>query len=325
LGLLDQINSPRDLEKLSLEDLTALAEEIRQEMINVVSVNGGHLASNLGVVELTIALHRVFNCPQDKIVWDVGHQSYVHKLLTERRDQFHTIRQLHGLAGFPKREESEYDCFNTGHSSTSISSAYGFAKARDLAKEDYSVIAVIGDGAMSGGMAYEALNDAGNSDSNLIVVLNDNEMFISSNVGAMSTYLNKIRTAPIYDKKKKDLENFLKSIPAIGTKVAKAAEKTGLNIFWFRESYLRNWGLLISDRSTAMIFRPWKKSSGKPNRKKVRCLSMWSPVKVKVMNRPEKIRIFSTGSGRFARRREKSSRKLARLLIPKFSAKQSAN
>jgi 1-deoxy-D-xylulose-5-phosphate synthase len=210
-----------------------LAEEIRQEMIEVISHNGGHLAPNLGVVELTIALHRVFNSPLDKIVWDVGHQTYVHKLLTSRRDRFHTIRKYQGLAGFPKREESEHDCFDTGHSSTSISAALGFAKARDMQKENYNVVAIIGDGAMSGGMAYEALNHAGNCDSRLIVVLNDNEMFISQNVGAMSSYLNKIRTAPIYDKKKKDLENFLKNIPGIGTKVAKAAGKAKDGIKYF--------------------------------------------------------------------------------------------
>ncbi|RNC29244.1 MAG: 1-deoxy-D-xylulose-5-phosphate synthase [Candidatus Dichloromethanomonas elyunquensis] len=233
MGLLDKINSPEDLKELNQEDLTALAEEIRQEMIEVVSVNGGHLASNLGVVELTIALHRVFHCPEDKIVWDVGHQSYVHKVLTSRKKQFRTIRRFHGLAGFPKRTESEYDCFDTGHSSTSISAAYGFAKARDMFKENYHVIAVIGDGAMSGGMAYEALNDAGNSDANLIVVLNDNEMFISQNVGAMSSYLNKIRTAPFYDKKKKDLGNFLKNIPVIGSSVAKAVGKVKDSIKYF--------------------------------------------------------------------------------------------
>jgi len=233
LRLLDKIDSPSDLRKYSHRDLSKLAEEIRQEMIEVISHNGGHLAPNLGVVELTIALHRVFNSPLDKIVWDVGHQTYVHKLLTSRRDRFHTIRKYQGLAGFPKREESEHDCFDTGHSSTSISAALGFAKARDMQKENYNVVAIIGDGAMSGGMAYEALNHAGNCDSRLIVVLNDNEMFISQNVGAMSSYLNKIRTAPIYDKKKKDLENFLKNIPGIGTKVAKAAGKAKDGIKYF--------------------------------------------------------------------------------------------
>lgn len=233
MHFLSKIDSPQDLKKLSYNELTKLAEEIRQEMIDVVSVNGGHLAPNLGVVELTIALHKVFDSPEDKIVWDVGHQTYVHKLLTGRKDNFSTIRQYHGLAGFPKRTESVHDCFDTGHSSTSISAALGFAQARDINNDDYHVVAVIGDGAMSGGMAYEALNHAGNSDSNLIVVLNDNEMFISPNVGAMSSYLNKIRTAPLYDKKKKDLEHFLKNIPGIGSTVVKAAGKAKDGIKYF--------------------------------------------------------------------------------------------
>lgn len=233
MALLNQINSPQDLKKLNDDELRELAEELRQEMIDVVSVNGGHLASNLGVVELTIALHKVFDSPQDKIVWDVGHQSYVHKLLTGRKDEFKTLRKYQGLAGFPKRAESPHDCFDTGHSSTSISAAMGFAKARDIQGQNHHVVAVIGDGAMSGGMAYEALNHAGNSDTNLIVVLNDNDMFISGHVGAMSSYLNKIRTAPFYDKRKKDVKNFLKSIPAVGPAVAKAAEKAkdGLKYF----------------------------------------------------------------------------------------------
>ncbi|HHV64146.1 MAG TPA: 1-deoxy-D-xylulose-5-phosphate synthase [Peptococcaceae bacterium] len=233
MHFLDRITSPADLKKLNYPELEQLAEEIRLEIINVVSANGGHLAPNLGVVELTLALHKVFDCPKDKIVWDVGHQTYVHKLLTNRREQFSTLRKYNGLAGFPKREESIYDCFDTGHSSTSISAALGFAKARDICQEDYHVVAVIGDGAMSGGMAYEALNHAGNCDSDLIVVLNDNEMFISPHVGAMSQYLNKIRTAPMYDKKKKDVERFLKNIPKIGTTVAKAAGKAKDGIKYF--------------------------------------------------------------------------------------------
>jgi 1-deoxy-D-xylulose-5-phosphate synthase len=233
LPFLDKIDSPADLKKLNYRELEQLAKEIRQELVDVVSVNGGHLAPNLGVVELTIALHKVFDSPEDKIVWDVGHQTYVHKLLTNRRKQFSTLRKFQGLSGFPKREESVYDCFDTGHSSTSISAALGFAQARDIQNGNYHVVAVIGDGAMSGGMAYEALNHAGNCDSNLIVVLNDNEMFISQHVGAMSQYLNKIRTAPMYDKKKKDVENFLKNIPGIGSTVAKAAGKAKDGIKYF--------------------------------------------------------------------------------------------
>lgn len=170
---MDSINFPDDIKKLNLEQLKQLAGEIRSFLIEKVSKTGGHLASNLGVVELTLALHRVFNTPEDKIIWDVGHQCYVHKIITGRKDRFDTIRKLGGLSGFPKSAESEYDAFNTGHSSTSISAALGIAKARDLRKEKYSVVAVIGDGALTGGMAFEALNDAGRSPNNLIVVLNE--------------------------------------------------------------------------------------------------------------------------------------------------------
>lgn len=233
MRLLDTIESPADLKKISQDKLIHLAGEIRREIIDVISVTGGHLAPNLGVVELTIALHRSFDSPRDKIVWDVGHQTYVHKLLTGRRDEFDTIRMYGGLAGFPKRSESEHDCFDTGHSSTSISAALGFAKAKEITGEDYHAVAVIGDGAMSGGMAYEALNHAGNCKSNLIVVLNDNEMFISQNVGAMSSYLNKIRTAPLYDQKKKELEQLIKNIPGIGSTMVKAAGKAKDSIKYF--------------------------------------------------------------------------------------------
>jgi len=189
-SLLKNINSPEDIKKLDLEQLEKLADEIRHYLIEKVSVTGGHLASNLGVVELTLALFKVFDLPEDKIIWDVGHQSYVHKILTGRREQFDSLRQLGGISGFPKSCESEYDCFNTGHSSTSISAALGMAKARDLLGEQYSVAAVIGDGAMTGGMAFEALNNAGRSSNNLIIILNDNGMSISKNVGGISSYLS---------------------------------------------------------------------------------------------------------------------------------------
>lgn len=225
MGLLEKIHEPKDLLNLNFTELKTLAHEIRQEMINVVSKNGGHLASNLGVVELTLALHRKFDSPADKIVWDVGHQTYVHKLLTGRLERFNTIRQLHGLSGFPKRVESVHDCFETGHSSTSISAAVGYAKARDVLGEHHHVVAVIGDGAMTGGMAFEALNHAGHTETNIIVVLNDNEMSISPNVGAMSSYLNRLRTDPQYDKRKEEIEDLLKRIPGIGSKVAKAVSK----------------------------------------------------------------------------------------------------
>ncbi len=224
VNLLDKIKSPEDIRKLTLAELQSLADEIRSFLLERVSTTGGHLASNLGVVELTLALHSVFNTPYDKIIWDVGHQSYVHKIITGRKDQFGTLRQFNGLSGFPKGTESEYDSFNTGHSSTSISAALGYAKARDMMHEDYAVAAVIGDGALTGGMAFEALNDAGRSPNNLIIILNDNGMSISKNVGGFSRYLSKIRTQPIYYKAKEDFDIFLNKLPG-GTKAAKALKR----------------------------------------------------------------------------------------------------
>jgi 1-deoxy-D-xylulose-5-phosphate synthase len=202
-----------------------LAAEIRELLITSVSRCGGHLAPNLGVVELSIALHYVFNTAQDRVIWDVGHQSYVHKILTGRKDLMSTLRQYGGLSGFPKSEESIHDAFNTGHSSTSISAALGMAVARDLQEEDYSVVAVIGDGALTGGMAFEALNHAGIEGRDLIVVLNDNEMSISKNVGAMSGYLNRLRTDPSYSRTKEEIEHHLMRIPGIGPNIARAAGK----------------------------------------------------------------------------------------------------
>lgn len=223
MSILNSINSPQDLKALDLSTIDSLAEEIRELLINSVSQCGGHLAANLGVVELTLALHYVFDSPADKIIWDVGHQSYVHKILTGRREQMGTLRQYGGLSGFPKVEESAHDTFNTGHSSTSISAALGLAMARDLQREDHSVIAVIGDGALTGGMAFEALNHAGNEDRDLIVILNDNEMSISQNVGALSAYLNRLRTDPSYSRTKEDIETVLHKIPGIGANIARAA------------------------------------------------------------------------------------------------------
>lgn len=223
MTILNSIKSPQDIKKLDLPAMTSLAEEVRELLINSVSQCGGHLAANLGVVELTLALHCVFDSPQDKMIWDVGHQSYVHKILTGRRQQMNTLRQYGGLSGFPKVEESPHDAFNTGHSSTSISAALGLAVARDMKDEDYSVIAVIGDGALTGGMAFEALNHAGNEDRDLIVILNDNEMSISQNVGALSAYLNRLRTDPSYYRTKEDIETVLKRIPGIGPNIARAA------------------------------------------------------------------------------------------------------
>ena len=198
--MLEKIKSSEDVKKLSKQEKIELAEEIRKYILEVVSENGGHLASNLGVVELTIALHSVFDMSKDKIIWDVGHQSYVHKILTGRKEALKTLRQLNGIAGFPKVEENEADCFNTGHSSTSISAALGMARARDLKGEKNQVIAVIGDGALTGGMALEALNDAGFSKTHMTVILNDNEMSISKPIGAMSKYLSQMMAGPFYQK-----------------------------------------------------------------------------------------------------------------------------
>ena len=223
--LLDNIYSPADIKGLNVPQLQTLAEEIRRFLIEKVSVSGGHLASNLGVVELTLALHMIFEAPKDKIIWDVGHQSYVHKIITGRREQFDTLRQKDGIAGFPKGCESDSDSFNTGHSSTSISAALGMAKARDLLQEDYSVVAVIGDGAMTGGMAFEAMNDAGRSPNNIILILNDNEMSISKNVGGLSRYLSKIRTQPIYYKAKEDLDTFLNKLASAGKLASRALNR----------------------------------------------------------------------------------------------------
>ena len=225
-NLLEKINSPKDLKKLTLEEKETLSQEIRDLIIDVTSKNGGHVASNLGVVELTISLHSVFNTPQDKIVWDVGHQCYVHKILTGRRNEFQNIRQLGGISGFPKICESEYDNFNTGHSSTSISIATGMARARDLQKEDYEVIAVIGDGSLTGGMALEALNDAGSSKTNVTVVLNDNEMSISRNVGGIPLYLSKLRTKTGYTRSNRKIKEITGKIPFIGKPIISFAHYT---------------------------------------------------------------------------------------------------
>lgn len=223
--ILKKINEPKDLKTLSTEEKEKLAEEIRQKILEIVSKNGGHLASNLGVVELTIALHSVFNTPKDRIIWDVGHQSYVHKILTGRKEQMDTLRQFKGLAGFPKTCESEYDAFNTGHSSTSISVGTGMARARDLLKEDYNVISVIGDGSLTGGMAEEALNDAGASKTKLIVILNDNEMSISKNVGGIPTFLSKLRTRKFYTNANSRVKRFTLKIPKVGEKIVDLVQR----------------------------------------------------------------------------------------------------
>ena len=227
--LLSQINTPADLRKLPPSDLPQLAQEIRQEIIRTVSKVGGHLASSLGVVELTLALHYVFETPRDRLIWDVGHQTYAHKLITGRREKFSTLRQCGGLCGFPRREESPYDVFGTGHSSTSISAALGIAQARCLRKENFKVVAIIGDGSMTAGLAFEGLNQAGAMDKDLIVVLNDNELSISPNVGALSSYLNRLMTGHMARTIRDKIKNFLSQLPRIGRpalKWAKYAEES---------------------------------------------------------------------------------------------------
>lgn len=228
--ILDRIDNPKDTKRLTEKEKIQLAEEIREEMVETVSKTGGHLASNLGVVELTIALHSVFDLPEDKIVWDVGHQTYVHKMLTGRREKMKTLRSLNGIAGFPKTKESIYDDFNTGHSSTSISAALGMARARDLNNKDNHVIAVIGDGALTGGMALEALDDAGSSKTRLIVILNDNEMSISKNVGGISRFLTRIRTKKFYKKSNNCIRKLLEKIPKFGPFVIHIARRIKYSI-----------------------------------------------------------------------------------------------
>ncbi|MBP1721113.1 MAG: 1-deoxy-D-xylulose 5-phosphate synthase, partial [Deltaproteobacteria bacterium] len=210
--MLEKINSPSDIRNLQLDEMEILAGEIRETIIETVSRTGGHLAPSLGTVELTLALHYVFDTPRDRIVWDVGHQAYAHKIITGRRERFHTLRQKDGISGFTRREESIYDAFNAGHSSTSISAAAGIAEARCLKGEDFKVIVVIGDGSLTAGMAFEALNWAGDRKKDLIIVLNDNEMSISSNVGALSSYLNRIMTGHKMMKIRTDVKNFLKTL-----------------------------------------------------------------------------------------------------------------
>ena len=228
--MLEKINSQQDLKKLTLEEKKILAQEIREYILDIVSKNGGHLASNLGVVELTIALHSVFDVPKDKIVWDVGHQTYVHKILTGRKEELKTLRKLDGIAGFPKTNESESDCFNTGHSSTSISAALGMARARDIKNEHNSVLAVIGDGALTGGMAIEALNDAGYSRSKITVILNDNEMSISKNVGGLNMFLSKLRTKKLYTKSNVSAKKIILKIPVVGRPFVRLVQRAKRSI-----------------------------------------------------------------------------------------------
>lgn len=228
--MLEKINSSEDLKKLSILEEQKLAEEIREYILDIVSKNGGHLASNLGVVELTLALHNVFDFKKDKIVWDVGHQTYIHKILTGRKEAIKTLRQLNGIAGFPKTNESQYDFFNTGHSSTSISAALGMARARDLKNEDYSILAVIGDGAMTGGMALEALNDVGYSKTKMTIILNDNEMSISPNIGGLNMLLSKLRTKKLYTRSNIILKGKINKIPIVGKTTVKIVQRVKRSI-----------------------------------------------------------------------------------------------
>ena len=242
--VLDRINSVKDLRKLSIEEKEKLAEEIRKVLLDVVSENGGHLASNLGVVELTIALHSVFNTPKDSIIWDVGHQTYVHKILTGRKDKISSLRRLNGIAGFPKTSESDFDCFNTGHSSTSISVALGMARANKIEGKSDKVIAVIGDGALTGGMAQEALNDAGASNADITVILNDNEMSISKNVGGITYFLSKLRTKKFYTKTNNRVKSVLQKIPGIGKPFVKLVQKLkrGVKQIFIQKMYYEDIG-----------------------------------------------------------------------------------
>jgi len=242
--VLKKINNKKELKEINEKEKIKLAEEIRELLIETVSKNGGHLASNLGIVELTIAIHSIFDVDNDKIIWDVGHQSYVHKILTGRKDKINSIRKLDGIAGFPKTSENKADCFNTGHSSTSISVALGMARSRDIKNEKYRSIAVIGDGALTGGMALEALNDAGCSNTNVTVILNDNNMSISKNVGGMTTFLSKLRTKKLYTRTNAKVKKIVRKIPLIGNGLVYLAQKIkrGIKQLFIKKMYFEDIG-----------------------------------------------------------------------------------
>lgn len=244
-NFLDFIKSPKDLVKLNKMELNLLADEIRGFLIKSVSKTGGHLASNLGVVELTIAIHKVFESPKDKVIWDVGHQSYIHKILTGRKDKFNTLRKFKGLSGFPKRSESIHDIYETGHTSTSLSAALGIAGSRDLNKENYNIVAVIGDGALTGGQAFEALNNIGESKKDIIIILNDNGMSISENVGWVAKYLNKLRTGVLTSDVKKKMGKIIEKIPTVGDIVKKTYRlaQDGLDSLYVPGKIFENMGI----------------------------------------------------------------------------------
>ena len=242
--MLEKINSPKDLKDLKIKEKNELAQDIRDYILEVVSQNGGHLASNLGVVELTIALHSVYNTPEDKVIWDVGHQSYVHKILTGRKNKMGNIRKYGGIAGFPKTKESQYVTFNTGHSSTSISAALGMARARDLKGKDNQVVAVIGDGSLTGGMAMEALNDAGFSKTNITVILNDNEMSISKNNGGLNNLLGHLRSKRLYTRTNNLVKRGLSKIPKIGPKMVTNIQRFKMSL---KQLLLKGNGMYFED------------------------------------------------------------------------------
>ncbi|MCI5855854.1 MAG: 1-deoxy-D-xylulose-5-phosphate synthase [Agathobacter sp.] len=244
--ILERIQKENDIKTLTPKELDILRDEIREFLVESISKTGGHLASNLGVIELTMALHLAFDLPKDKIIWDVGHQSYTHKLLTGRKDGFATLRQLGGMSGFPKSAESDSDCFNTGHSSTSISAGLGMAQARELTGEDYYVVSVIGDGALTGGMAFEALNNASQLKSNFIIVLNDNNMSISENVGGLNRYLSNFRTADVYSGLKANVKNSLSQIPGVGKKMVQKIHnaKSGIKQLFVPGMFFEEMGLI---------------------------------------------------------------------------------
>ncbi len=269
--LLSQIESPQDIKAFTIPQLSQLAKELREMIISTVSCTGGHLAPSLGVVELTLVLHYLYDTPTDQIVWDVGHQAYAHKILTGRKDQFHTLRQDHGISGFPKRSESPHDAFGVGHASTSISAALGMAHARDLGEENHHVLAVIGDGALTGGLAFEGLNNAGASGKNLVVILNDNTMSISPNVGAMATYLTTLISNPIYNKIKSELWHLTGKMDRVGQRIrwaARRAEESMKNIIMpgmlFERLGFRYFGPIDGHHISGMIrlFQEVKKLNG---------------------------------------------------------------
>lgn len=243
--LLESLKSPAQLKNMSFEQTDELCKEIREKIISVVSRNGGHLSSNLGIVELTVSLHRVLNCPQDKIIFDVGHQCYAHKLITNRYERFDSLRKTGGICGFPRTEESEYDCFNPGHASNSISVALGMARARDMQKQSHKIAVIIGDGAMTGGMAYEALNDVGNSNTQMLIILNDNGMSISKNVGALNDYLTHLRTSKGWQNLKRHTGNAMLRIPKLGNRMYTVSQKMKNRIrgLFIRDRFFSSMGL----------------------------------------------------------------------------------